>query len=146
MARRARRVAVDVVDDGSFKRFIRNAPKEVRRGVIAAIAGTAAGVRSKVSSRAPVGPFAPHIQDDVEVRSSKDTAYTLWAKVGYLSKKPAGGTDPDATQPSVAFWQEYGTDHSGSTHFMFRSAEEETDDYRKRVISALKDAERRLAI
>jgi hypothetical protein len=146
MARSKRQFGVHVDDDGSFKRFIKNAPQEARRAMFRAITATAGGVKTHVSSRAPVGPFAPHIKDDVDVRLSKDSARTIWAKVGYLSKKPAGGTDAEATQPEVALWQEYGTRNQRGVHFMFGSAEDETRDYVSRMVKALRDAERRLAI
>jgi hypothetical protein len=147
---RSRQVGVHIEDDGSFRRFIRRAPLEARRAMLEAITATASGVKNRVQSRAPVGPDAPHIKDDVDVRLGKASARTIWAKVGYLSEKPAGGSDPDATQPAVAFWQEYGrhgkTGNRRPTRFMFSSAEDETDNYRGRVIRALRDAERRLAI
>jgi hypothetical protein len=146
MARSRKGIGVHVDDDGSFKRFIKNAPQEARRAMFRAITTTAGGVKTHVSSRAPVGPYAPHIKDDVDIRLSKDSARTIWAKVGYLSKLPAGGTDPDATQPSVAFWQEYGTKNQRGVHFMFRSSESEERDYVSRMVKALRDAERRLAI
>jgi hypothetical protein len=116
--------------------------------MLEAITDTASGVKNRVQSRAPVGPDAPHIKDDVDVRLGKASARTIWAKVGYLSEKPAGGSDPDATQPAVAFWQDYGRGNGKRrpTRFMFSSAEDETNDYRGRVIKALRDAERRLAI
>jgi hypothetical protein len=148
MARRSRQIGVTVEDDGSFKRFIRKAPGEARRAMLQAITSTAGGVKTGVKSRAPVGPDAPHIKDDVDVRIGKESARTIWAKVGYLSEKPAGGTDPDATQPAVAFWQEYGRGRGSKrpTRFMFPSAEGETGAYLSRMVRALRDAERRLAI
>jgi hypothetical protein len=148
MARRSRQVGVVLEDDGSFKRFIRKAPGEARRAMLQAITATAGGVKTSVKSRAPVGPDAPHIKDDVDVRLGKESARTIWAKVGYLSEKPAGGSDPDATQPAVAFWQEYGRG-SGKrrpTRFMLPAAEGETGAFLSRMIKALRDAERRLAI
>jgi hypothetical protein len=148
VARRARQIGVTVEDDGSFRRFIRKAPLEARRAMLQAITATAGGVRTGVKSRAPVGPDAPHIKDDVDVRIGKESARTIWAKVGYLSEKPAGGSDPDATQPAVAFWQEYGRGRGSKrpTRFMFQSAESETGQYLSRMTKALRDAERRLAI
>jgi hypothetical protein len=148
MARRSKQIGVTVEDDGSFKRFIRKAPGEARRAMLQAITATAGGVKTGVKSRAPVGPDAPHIKDDVDVRFGKVDARTIWAKVGYLSAKPAGGTDPDATQPAVAFWQEYGRGRGKKrpTRFMFPAAEGEKGDFVSRMTKALRDAERRLAI
>jgi hypothetical protein len=112
------------------------------------IKATAGSVKTGVKSRAPVGPDAPHIKDDVDVRIGKESARTIWAKVGYLSEKPAGGSDPDATQPAVAFWQEYGRGRGSKRprRFMLPTAEGETGSYLSRMTKALRDAERRLAI
>jgi hypothetical protein len=141
-----RKICVEIVDDGSFKRFLRRGGPMVRKMIFGAITDTAHGTKRRVSSRAMVGPYAPHIKDDVDIRLSQESAKTLWAKVGYLDRKKAGGTDPDATQPMVALFQNYGTEHSPADRFMSHSAEDETNDYRRRVIRALQDAERRLAI
>jgi hypothetical protein len=147
VAKGRRQVEVEIIDDGSFKRFIKNGGPIMRQFVMAAIADTSRATKGKVSTAAPVGPYAPHIKDDVTVRLGKPDARTLWGKVGYLTKAPAGGTDPDATQPEVALWQEYGTKHNRKKNkFMWRSAESEVGDYRGRMIRALQAAERKLAI
>ena len=142
-----RGVAVEIVDDGSFRRFIKNGGPIMRQFVMAAIADTSKATKGKVSTAAPVGPYAPHIKDDVTVRLSKDDGRTLWGKIGYLTKAPAGGTDPNATQPEVALWQEYGTKRGTKKNkFMWRSAESEVGDYRGRMIRALQAAERKLSV
>lgn len=142
-----RQIAVEIVDDGSFRRFINKGGPIVRAMVMEAISDTSKATKAKVSREAPVGPWAPHIKDDVDIRLSKDSGRTLWGKVGYLSQKPAGGTDPNATQPYVALWQEYGTKAGHKKNkFMWRSAESEVGDYRSRMIQALQAAERKLAI
>jgi hypothetical protein len=130
-------MGVEIEDDGSFRR----APVEAQKAMLAAITQTSGAVAARMKARARVGPDAPHIKDDVDVRVAKKSA-----KVGFLSAKPAGGTDPNATQPQVAMWQQYGTDDASGDGFMSRSAEDEASGYASRMIRALKRAEQSLKI
>ena len=94
-----RNVLEDV--DGSFARFLRTAPREVRQALAAAVKKSAFAVGQRMKALAPVGPDAPHLREDVEVE-----ARGLTARVGYLTAKPAA-PGSDATQPDVALYNEY---------------------------------------
>jgi hypothetical protein len=137
-----RRRNVWIEDDGTFKRFMQNAPKVFRAVVRQAIKDTAEGpVEMKMRAYARVGPDAPHIKDDIEVKVAQKSA-----QVGYLKAEPAGGSDPNATQPDVALYQNYGTKRAKGNAFMSRAADDSANEYRDRMIKALREAERKLAI
>lgn len=138
-----RRTSVYVDDvGGHFERLVKgggaNAFRLALRG---AIAETADHVEGRMKSYARVGPDAPHIKDDIETRVSPRSA-----QIGYLMPKSAGGTDPQATQPDVALFQNYGTKKAKGNAFMERAADDSANGFRAAAIKALGEAARTLAI
>jgi len=134
---------VSLEDDGTFKRFLRNAMPTFRKTAREGVKATASGpVESKMRAYARVGPDAPHIKDDIETHVDQYQS----AQVGYLRAEPAGGSDPNATQPDVALWQNWGAKQASGNAFMSRAADDSANEFKERMTKALREAERKLAI
>ncbi len=134
MAMKISAVVIDV--NGSFKRLMTEAPKQSKKFLSTAVFLTAAAVRRRMETTAPVGPSgegrAPgdHISQDIEHRGRNGA---LSARVGIFD-------DPD--QVAVAAYNEYAPNRQP---FMKRSAEAESEGYRQRAIEALQQCERFLS-
>jgi len=122
---------------GSFAKFLRNAPKIMRAELKYAVNETAQGVESVMRSRAPQGPEAPHIRDDIETQGAAITKKYVTAKVGYF-----GGTGDDGDQEHVALYNEY---KPNAQPFMLPAAEDMANDFRDSVKDALQRMENGLA-
>jgi hypothetical protein len=63
--------SIIVIEDvgGSFKRFLRQAPKVARAHLAKAVKDTTEAVRDHMARTAPVGPDAPHIAQEQEAKS-----------------------------------------------------------------------------
>jgi hypothetical protein len=131
MARTSRIYIEDV--DGSFKRFIQKAPKEVRANLQDAVRKTAFGVGQRMRANAPVGPDAPHIRNDIDVQHGRG----LSSKVGYF-----GGSDNSSDQAHIALYNEF---KPNAQPFMRPAAEDEESSFRQLATAALKNAERSLS-
>ncbi len=61
-------ISATVVDvNGSFARFLREAPKVARKQLAAAVAKSTDRLAGRMIGFAPVGPDAPHIRDEIKV-------------------------------------------------------------------------------
>jgi hypothetical protein len=127
---------------GSFRSFIKNSPRVLNKHVRQAIQKASSAAADRMKANARIGPDAPHIKDDIEIVITKG----LSGKVGYLHPKPAGGSDPNATQPEVALYQEYGTKQARGNQFMSRAAEGSQREFQAFLRSAIKDFERAMTV
>lgn len=131
---------IEVVDvNGSFARFLKNAPKECRERVSAAVLVTAHKLAQRMGSVAPVGPDAPHIANTVTFKHRG-----LTATVGYLAEDFGGdeaGDGSTATIAEVALYNEY---RPNQQPFMRPSAEAESSDFVRRMAAAVASMERAL--
>lgn len=133
--------------NGSFDRFIRQAPKELKKRMHVPVLGTAFALSKRMAANAPVGPDAPHLAEAV---TFKHTGLT--AQVGYLAEHfggdPARDDDPEiwksmlVTNAWVALFNEY---NPNNHPFMRPSAEAEAPEYVKRVYEAIASMERALS-
>jgi len=137
----------ELVDaNGSFRRFLQNAPKEMRKEIQHAVTMTSSALRNRMSVAAPVGPDAPHLKEAVSF-----VVRGLVGKVGYIEGQ--GGDDPsgsttatwkgmEMTNAWVALFNEY---RPNKQPFMKPSAEKEAPDFIKRMTQAITQAERNLS-
>ena len=121
-----------VIEDvnGSFKRFVEQAPKEAREICKAAVQTTAFAVLQRMRATVPVGPGAPHIKDDLAMKVSG-----LRARVGILESSGEGDS------AHVALYNEYVPNEQP---FMRPAADAERSDFTRRMRDALGQLERRL--
>jgi hypothetical protein len=130
-------ISVELVDvSGSFARFLRDAPKEMRIEVIDAVKKTCFSMSRRMEATAEVGPDAPHIRDHVtyEMRG-------LTGKVGFINATQSAGPNNDATMADVALFNEF---NPNKQPFMRPAAEAESSDFAKRMKAAITQAERDL--
>lgn len=118
---------------GSFARFLREAPKVVKRCVIDAVELTAFSLDRRIEQDAPVGPVAPHIKDHVTWKRRG-----MSAQVGFLNATTPAGPNNDSTIAAVAMFNEY---MPNEQPFMRPAAEREGPLFVKRMRNALKDVE-----
>lgn len=118
--------------DGSFGRFFKAAPKEVRELLKGTVKTAAFGLGQRMKAAAPRSDpeFAPHIQDQIDVK-----ARGLAARVGLLDAGPTG------TEADVALFNEY---TPNKQPFMRPAAEAEAPEFKRAVQMALKKLERQL--
>lgn len=117
------RVTLEDVN-GSFARFVREAPKVLKKHAFAAAEQTRQVVARRIYEKAPVGPNAPHMRDAIEVRGT------------YI-----GIFDPE--QAAVALYNEY---RPNQQPFMADSARDEDAGFRAREEKAIKQTEHELSI
>jgi hypothetical protein len=122
----ARVVLEDV--GGSFARFLREAPKVLRQELVYAVNETAQGVDQSMRSKAPVGPDAPHIADDIETLRARATKKSVTARVGYF-----GNGSDDSDQEHIALYNEY---KPNTQPFMRPAAEDNAAEF----VGSIKDA------
>jgi len=122
---------------GSFARFVKNAPKDVRSALNDAVKKTCFAMEGRMSVLAPKGPDSPHIKDAVthKVRG-------LTGQVGFIDATQQAGADNDATLADVALFNEYSPNKQP---FMRPAAEAESSDFVRRATHALTQAERNLS-
>lgn len=130
----AQRISVALEDvGGSFAKFIKTAPDAVKLELQHAVRMSAFAVGQRMKAGAPVGPEAPHIRDDIQVRAGRG----LTAQVGYF-----GGAGADNDQPHIALYNEF---RPNRQPFMRPAASNESSDFTRRVTDALKRSERVLS-
>lgn len=128
----ARSIGVELVDvNGSWARFLKAAPKDVRSALSDAVAKTTFAVAQRMKAMAAVGPEAPHMRDAIEAQLPKRNG---------LSGK-AGIFDND-TEAHVALYNEY---RPNAQPFMRPAARDEDSDFKVRATKALQQAERSLS-
>lgn len=131
----ARTIGVTIEDvGGSFAKFIKTAPAAVKLDLQHAVRLSAFAVGQRMKALAPVGPDAPHIREDVEVKMGRG----LTARVGYF-----GGTGDASDQPHIALYNEF---RPNKRPFMRPAAQNEAGDFTRRVTDALKRSERALSV
>ncbi len=140
--------------NGSFKRFLKNAPIEAKKRIAAQVLVTAHKLEQRMQSTAPVGPDSPHIARAVTFSQRGQTA-----KVGYLAEDfggdPANDSEPQTwngasvTNAMVAMFNEYGVSHKGSGKhprpFMKNAAEAEQQPFVNRIKGAIESMEKALS-
>lgn len=132
MASYTRQIPVTIVDvNGSFARFIREAPKVARVYLSAAVGTTTVAVTQRMKALAPVGPDAPHIKDDLASQLPK--RHALVGRAGIF--------DNDE-QAHIALYNEY---RPNKQPFMLPAALDEENAFRARAIAALKQVETTLS-
>jgi hypothetical protein len=141
----------EVVDvNGSFARFLRQAPRIARRRIGSAVLSSAVRLTRGIAAEAPVGPEAPHLARTVTFKHRGLTAH-----VGYLAEDfggdEAGDNQKDwkglaITNALVAMFNEYGVAHHGKkpNPFMRHAAERESSAFVKDVKEAIADMEKHL--
>jgi hypothetical protein len=122
---------------GSFARFLRDAPKEMRQQLQAAVKTTSFAMQQRMKAMAPVGPDAPHIRDAVT-----HSVRGLVGKVGFIDATAPAGPGNSASIGDVALYNEYSPNNQP---FMRPSAEAESSDFVRRMKAAVTQAERSLS-
>jgi hypothetical protein len=118
-------MAIRVIDvNGSFARFLKNAPIEMRKQAIRGAQKSRESIARRMFELAPVGPDAPHMRDAIEVRGTQ-----------------VGIFDPE--QAAVALYNEYSPNHQP---FMGISVRDEEHGFKANVTKGLQDAARNLSI
>ncbi len=126
------KVTFEVRDlDGSFRRFIRTAPKEAKSAMSDAVSKTTFAVWQRMRARAPVGPDAPHMRDALDTKLPRRDA---------LSGQ-AGIFDND-DQAHVALYNEY---RPNRQPFMRQATVDESAMFFQRAIRALRQVESNLS-
>jgi len=134
----ASRTEIELVDvNGSFAKFLREAPKVMRQCLYDALDKTAFAVGQRMRTKAPVGPDAPHIRDYVTQKRRG-----LTAQVGYIDATQPAGPGNTATIAEVALFNEY---MPNKQPFMKPAAREEEGNFLKRMKSAIGQVERDLS-
>jgi hypothetical protein len=108
--------------NGSFARFVKNAPKQVKKRAYEATDKSRQALANRMRDRAPVGPDAPHVRDAIEVKGTM-----------------VGVFDPE--QVPVALYNEY---RPNRQPFMRPAAMDEDRPTTNRVAQAMKLVERDL--
>lgn len=116
--------------NGSFARFIREAPKEARLACKDAVQKTTFAVLQRMQATVPVGPDAPHIKDDLAM-----AVRGLSGKVGILTSSGEGDS------AHIALYNEY---VPNKQPFMRPAAKAEQDVFVRRMSEAIGKIERRL--
>lgn len=127
-----RNIPVTIEDvNGSFARFIKQAPKAVRIELSDVVAKTTFAVWQRMKALAQVGPDAPHMRDALEAKLPQRNG---------LSGR-AGVFDNDE-QAHVALYNEY---RPNRQPFMRPAALDEEPGFRARATRALQQVERNLS-
>jgi hypothetical protein len=130
--------AIQIEDvGGSFAKFLKNAPKDMRAYLQDAIEKTAFAMAGRMRAGAPVGPDSPHIRDAVTYKRRG-----LTAQVGFIDATEAAGPDNTATLADVALYNEYSPNKQP---FMRPAAEAEASDFTRRMKAAVTQAEHSLS-
>lgn len=131
MGRRMTRYGAVLEDvNGSFARFIREAPKEARMLCAAAVKDTTFAVLQRMQATVPVGPDAPHIKDDLGMKASG-----LSGRAGILASSGEGDS------AHIALYNEYDPNQQP---FMRPAAKAEQPLHLRRMREAIGQLERRL--
>jgi hypothetical protein len=135
------RALITVEDvDGSFRKFMRQAPAIVRQEMAPAINATARGVHQLMQGRAPEGPEAPHIKEDIqtlEASPANKRAKNTTAQTGYFH-----GSSDHSDQPHIALYNEF---RPNKQPFMRSSADDMTQEFLRHVSAALQRLDSRLS-
>jgi hypothetical protein len=116
--------------DGSFGRFIANAPKECKELLKSAVQSTTFAVLQRMQATVPVGPDAPHIKEDL--------AYAVRGLNGRAGILKGTGEGDSA---HIALYNEY---IPNKQPFMRPAAKAEEGAFVRRTLEALGQLERRL--
>ena len=123
------RTTIELIDvNGSFKRFVKQAPKVVRLELGEAVERTTFGIFGRMRATAPVGPDAPHMRDALD-----------WEAKGLRGQ---AGILADDDQAHIALYNEY---NPNSQPFMIPAAESEETAFKLRATKALQTVERILS-
>lgn len=128
-----------VIEDvnGSFAKFLNDAPRVARAALHDAVEKTAFALAQRMRSMAPVGPDAPHIKDAITYKRRGQRA-----DVGLLDATQPAAPGSDATMADVGLFNEYSPNRQP---FMRPAAEQEDKDFVRRVSDAMKQVERDLS-
>lgn len=130
--------AIQIEDvGGSFAKFLKNAPKEMRAYIQDAVKKTCFSMRGRMEVGAAEGPDAPHIKDHVTFETRG-----LSGKVGFINATEAAGPGNDATIADVALFNEF---RPNVQPFMRPAAEAEASDFARRMKAAITQAEHSLS-
>lgn len=135
-----KRFTVDLVDvGGSFKRFLRQAPKVVRETLHdVAIEPTTVQVAARIRSNV-------HVSEDSRLGHVRDAiGFKTRGLVGQAGILDAGsGTEPGSNIAWIALFEEY---HPNQHPFMSPAAQDETTPFKLRAQAALKRIEAALSV
>jgi hypothetical protein len=123
--------------NGSFARFLREAPRVARKEVAFAVQKATFQVAQRMRASAPVGPDAPHIRDAITT-----TQRGLTGQAGFINATEPAGPNNSATQAEVALYNEY---TPNKQPFMRPAAEAEASGFVRGVREALGRVERTLS-
>jgi hypothetical protein len=123
--------------NGSFAKFLREAPRVARAYLHDAVEKSAFAVQQRMKSLAPVGPDAPHIREAITYRRRGQRA-----DVGLLDATQPAAPGSSATLADVGLFNEYDPNRQP---FMRPAAEQEDGPFIRRVIDAIKRVERDLS-
>jgi len=138
----ALKVTIHVEDvGGSFKRFLKEAPREARAYIHDAVEKTAFSLQQRMKANVKVGPDAPHIRESISYkrRGQRAEIGLLDGQGGEAQAAPGSS----ATQAEVGLYNEY---NPNSQPFMRPAAEAENADFTRRIADAMKRVERDLSI
>lgn len=122
---------------GSFKKFLREAPRVTRSYIHDAVEKTAFALQRRMEFNAPQGPDAPHIKNHVTYKRRGQRA-----DVGFLNATEPAAPGSDASIADVALYNEY---RPNGQPFMRPSAEAEDKNFIRRVSDAMRQTERDLS-
>jgi hypothetical protein len=134
------KTVIEIVDvDGSFRRFIRESPKEARKELGAAVKKSLFMLAKRMEALAPDrSPEAPHIKDAITSESRG-----MSGRAGVLDAEASQPAAPGSswTQADVALFNEYSPNRQA---FMRPAAEAIDSDLKRECTRALQRVERTL--
>jgi hypothetical protein len=122
---------------GSFRRLLREAPREARAYLHDAVEKTAFSMANRMRANAPVGPDAPHIKDAIDYKRRGQRA-----EIGILEGTAPASPDSKTTVAEVGLYNEY---NPNKQPFIRPAAEAENADFTRRVADAIRKVERVLS-
>jgi len=123
---------------GSFTKFIRQAPKEMRRHIEGHIEKSGAKLAAMIKAQVHVGENAPHIRDAITYRR-----YGQLVLIGLLDANQPAVPGSDTTLADVAMYEEVSPNHHP---YMRPTAEQFHNQFLKDMTEAIEAAEKALSI
>lgn len=123
---------------GSFRAFLKNAPRETRAYVHDAVEKTAFAMCRRMEHLAPVGPDSPHIKDALTYKRRGQRA-----EIGLLDATQQASPGSSASLADVGLFNEYSPNKQA---FMRPAAESENVPFTRRVTAAMQAVEKALTV
>jgi hypothetical protein len=137
MARNKTVIGIEDVG-GTFRAFLKNAPRETRAYIHDAVEKTAFSMQRRMEHLAPKGPDAPHIKDALTYKRRGQRA-----QIGLLDATQPASPGSSESLADVGLFNEY---NPNKQPFMRPAAESENAPFTKRVSDAMRAVEGKLSI